>query len=903
MAMIAVGQVTELQSILDELNARLTQTTNRMEGLNAEVVTELARLARVDKENFDSLNTQSMTNFNTLSSQTAALSKGADYTNDELEKTRTQLRLELGTGGKIAEIEENMKAAFNAAQETVKNLDVQVKTNLEVLETTAIKQGERQAFMETVSAKHDREMKTMGDELNTKTSELQGAVQGAYAAASIASQSNAGGSGGPGQSRFPLDGEKKFDSIEMITGNENLSQIQNWQRRIAIMINSSMMGAGDELAWAETVKERIPTSEIQTRGPIAIRLNQQLYSLLMMKVGGKADAALRTVNPNEGLEGWRVVIAEILKRDKESLHQEWLKCIKPDQIQKSADITSWLNRWDVRLADLQKADSQQYQLYPASKAQILKDALPSDTKTLIQTEQDQGRCIEYEALRQFVVNRSNFLQVRDGGGPPKMALNTNNEQVAAVEYTEEDYNEYVCTVEGHKEYTENPSDPSLSKAVLTMVSRGKGGKIGGKGARPAWNNNAKGQQNKGGGSVGGKAGGGKAQQRGGKAGGGKSAGKGGKGGFKGDCYHCGVFGHSAANCPNWDKPKVVAHIDAGCSFCVLAEPTCGPCDPVACPTEVATVTQQVFIDPLDRKENSWKQPRNPTPAKEVCAMSAASGEGAKLFQILSENEQEFPQLCQALMSMHTERQSFNKPKGKIAAYSADIEKLAREIEKAGMHVKRPSANKNDKFAEKLTSEPLSRKSIILTQAQRQTEPVPMSAKMLEAMPKPNVEVHCIFSESNSAVNAVDKDAASKAATRWVKVPVAMDSGAMVNVAPKKVFGMSIDDTAPRQKLSGPDGKPIAHHGSQKANGVTDDGQSVTIDFDIADVTRPLGSVSKLVKKCYQVIFDDERSYIRNKKTGAEIELREQQGLYFLDMWVEIPHDMAINELFARHVQN
>ena len=174
--------------------------------------------------------------------------------------------------------------------------------------------------------------------------------------------------------------------------------------------------------------------------------------------------------------------------------------------------------------------------------------------------------------------------------------------------------------------------------------------------------------------------------------------------------------------------------------------------------------------------------------------------------------------------------------------------------------------------------------------------------MLEAMPKPNVEVHCIFSESNSAVNAVDKDAAGKAATRWVKVPVAMDSGAMVNVAPKKVFGMSIDDTAPRQKLSGPDGKPIAHHGSQKANGVTDDGQSVTIDFDIADVTRPLGSVSKLVKKCYQVIFDDERSYIRNKKTRAEIESREQQGLYFLDMWVEIPHDMAINELFARHVQ-
>ena len=180
--------------------------------------------------------------------------------------------------------------------------------------------------------------------------------------------------------------------------------------------------------------------------------------------------------------------------------------------------------------------------------------------------------------------------------------------------------------------------------------------------------------------------------------------------------------------------------------------------------------------------------------------------------------------------------------------------------------------------------------------------VSLPPSLLAKLPKPANEVLCLFSEPTSTVNAVGKETSSKS-KRWVKIPVAVDSGAQVNVTPKKVFGLDVDDSAPRQKLSGPDGKLIAHHGSQKALGVTDDGRSVTIDFDVADVTRPLGSVSKLVKKNHQVVFDEERSYIRNKKTGAEIDPREQQGLYFLDVWVQVPSDMAINELFARHVQN
>ena len=82
---------------------------------------------------------------------------------------------------------------------------------------------------------------------------------------------------------------------------------------------------------------------------------------------------------------------------------------------------------------------------------------------------------------------------------------------------------------------------------------------------------------------------------------------------------------------------------------------------------------------------------------------------------------------------------------------------------------------------------------------------------------------------------------------------------MVNVTPNNAFGVEINKTAPKQKLSGADGKPIKHFGSKKQEGVTDDGTKVEVYFDVVNVTRPLGSISNICKKQNQVMFDDERS--------------------------------------------
>ena len=143
--------------------------------------------------------------------------------------------------------------------------------------------------------------------------------------------------------------------------------------------------------------------------------------------------------------------------------------------------------------------------------------------------------------------------------------------------------------------------------------------------------------------------------------------------------------------------------------------------------------------------------------------------------------------------------------------------------------------------------------------------------------------------------------------KWVKVPVAVDSGATANVTPKDIFSVEIIPTPQSManaKLYGADGGTIKNHGKQIAKGKSDskDPMNITVEFDVADVSRPLGSVSKLVKKRHRVVFDDPISFIQNKVTGKKIDLREQGGLYFLDLWVQVPEDLVIPDRFVRQVE-
>ena len=53
-------------------------------------------------------------------------------------------------------------------------------------------------------------------------------------------------------------------------------------------------------------------------------------------------------------------------------------------------------------------------------------------------------------------------------------------------------------------------------------------------------------------------------------------------------------------------------------------------------------------------------------------------------------------------------------------------------------------------------------------------------------------------------------------------------------------------------------------------------------FQVAKVTKPLCSVSKICEKGHTVVFDESGSYIKHKKTGAVIQLKKERGVYVMD---------------------
>jgi len=73
------------------------------------------------------------------------------------------------------------------------------------------------------------------------------------------------------------------------------------------------------------------------------------------------------------------------------------------------------------------------------------------------------------------------------------------------------------------------------------------------------------------------------------------------------------------------------------------------------------------------------------------------------------------------------------------------------------------------------------------------------------------------------------------------------------------------------------------------NGVTKEGQKIGMTFQIANVTKPLGSVRAMLDAGNRVVFDrDDKgnpaSFIMNKKTKATIPINERNAAFVLDLW-------------------
>ena len=73
-----------------------------------------------------------------------------------------------------------------------------------------------------------------------------------------------------------------------------------------------------------------------------------------------------------------------------------------------------------------------------------------------------------------------------------------------------------------------------------------------------------------------------------------------------------------------------------------------------------------------------------------------------------------------------------------------------------------------------------------------------------------------------------------------------------------------------------------------------------MNFQVAEVRKALGVDSRIVGHGHRIIFDEPQigSFIENKKTGKKIPLRQQNGVYYLDVWMK-PGEYMSAEGFQR----
>ena len=102
-------------------------------------------------------------------------------------------------------------------------------------------------------------------------------------------------------------------------------------------------------------------------------------------------------------------------------------------------------------------------------------------------------------------------------------------------------------------------------------------------------------------------------------------------------------------------------------------------------------------------------------------------------------------------------------------------------------------------------------------------------------------------------------------------------------------------------MFGADGSPIANLGTLVAQGTSAEGVNMKIDFDVANVTRPLLSVFKMTSNGHKVNFDENGGSILIKGSNKRVKLRQEGRLFMLDLWVQVPAELANKSPLIRQV--
>ena len=148
-------------------------------------------------------------------------------------------------------------------------------------------------------------------------------------------------------------------------------------------------------------------------------------------------------------------------------------------------------------------------------------------------------------------------------------------------------------------------------------------------------------------------------------------------------------------------------------------------------------------------------------------------------------------------------------------------------------------------------------------------------------------------ETPPAVNNVMSIGSNKYKPGSIKLKIMGDSGAADCVLPANIFTdvpLKVGGPKVGRKYTAADGKHICNLGVRTLVGTTSEGHKRKIDFEVAEVTKPLASFSKITKAGHRIILDNDvgqGGYIENKTTGERTALYIENDVYLFDLYVDV----------------
>ena len=130
---------------------------------------------------------------------------------------------------------------------------------------------------------------------------------------------------------------------------------------------------------------------------------------------------------------------------------------------------------------------------------------------------------------------------------------------------------------------------------------------------------------------------------------------------------------------------------------------------------------------------------------------------------------------------------------------------------------------------------------------------------------------------------------------WREIAAVVDSGAEETVAPPGLFPGEVAES-PMQRSGGryraANGARIPNLGQQRVSFRPSEGHGCSLRFQVADVERPLISVSQLGKTGHKVEFDGDKGHIVHVRTGRRLRLQREGGVYVLKVRVRVKPDQS-----------